>query len=256
MDMKAYVYSMVRCGIQRTIQGVYPPRCLLCGGTGKKKEGEAVDICDPCQCRLPENLSACIRCALPLPVELSGHSMVCGRCQKKPPDFDYSVSLFRYEQPVVWLVKQLKFNERLSHARLFGELLAERVTHRLEPENASSHSVPDCILPVPLHNKRFRKRGFNQSIELARSVSKKSGVPLELNLVERVRETESQTGLDADKRRKNLRGAFKLVDTTKYKYVVIIDDVVTTGSTVNELAIVLKKSGVERVDVWSIARAL
>lgn len=249
MDMMAYMHRMT--------QRIYPPRCLLCDGMGMEKGFKALDICEFCHSRLPENQPACIRCALPLPPDLT-HSgnIVCGRCQKKPPAFDYSMSLFRYEQPVVWLVKQLKFNERLSHARLLGEMLTDRMAQRFAQKNMPGDAVPDCILPVPLHNKRLGRRGFNQSIELARAVASKTGLPLELNLVERMRETESQTGLDAGQRRKNLRGAFKVVEQVKYRHVAIVDDVVTTGSTVNELAIALKRAGVERVDVWSIARAL
>jgi ComF family protein len=249
MDMMTYAHVIT--------QWIYPPRCLLCGGTGMKKGFRALDICEFCHSQLPGNVPACIRCALPLPPDLANSdNIVCGRCQKKPPAFDYSVSLFRYEQPVVWLVKQLKFNERLSHARLLGEMLAAKVEHRLAQKNMPDSALPDCILPVPLHKKRLSSRGFNQSIELARFVARKTGLPLELNLIERIRETESQTGLDAGQRRKNLRGAFKVVGPVKYKHVVIVDDVVTTGSTVNELAIILKKVGVERVDVWSITRAL
>lgn len=249
MDVMKYVCPIIRWGIR----WIYPPRCLLCGGKGMEKR----DICGFCYSRLPDNLSACIRCALPLPADLlNSKNIVCGRCQKKPPAFDYSVSLFRYEEPVVWLIKQLKFNERLSHAKLLGEMLAERVKHGAAQKNTVYNTIPECILPVPLYKKRLRKRGFNQSIELARLVAKQAGLPLELNMVERVRETEAQTGLDAGQRRKNLRSAFKVVGSVKYNHVVIVDDVVTTGSTVNELALVLKRAGVKRVDVWSITRAL
>jgi len=132
-----------------------------------------------------------------------------------------------------------------------GDLLADHIGHYL----SGREDKPQCILPVPLHKKRLRQRGFNQSIELARPVAKKTGLTLLLNHVVRVRETEAQTGLDAKQRRKNIRGAFECVKAMPYEYVAILDDVVTTGSTVNELARVLKKAGVKRVDVWSIARA-
>jgi ComF family protein len=249
MDVMTYLHSIT--------QWIYPPRCLLCDAEGDSKAGIAVDLCECCYSRFPVNLSACVRCALPLPSDLaSSGDLVCGRCQKKPPAFDYSLSLFRYEQPVVWLIKQLKFNERLSHARLLGEMLSEKIEQLLANQVKIHNKRPDCILPVPLHKKRLRERGFNQSIELARTLAQKTGLPLELNLVERVLVTESQTGLDATQRRKNLRGAFKVVSAANYKHVVIVDDVVTTGSTVNELAKVLKRAGIKRVDVWSIARAL
>lgn len=253
MDVMKYVRPI----IQWSMQWIYPPRCLLCDDRGVERGRSAVDMCESCTSRLPDNLPACTRCALPLPPDLSNHSyIVCGRCQKKPPAFDFSVSLFRYEQPVVWLVQQLKFKERLSHARLLGEMLAEKIMNMSMQNNSPYSTFPECILPVPLHRKRLSIRGFNQSIELARPFANKTGLPLELNLIERVRKTESQTGLDAGQRRKNLRGAFKVVGSVSYSHVAIVDDVVTTGSTVNELAIVLKRAGVKRVDVWSIARAL
>lgn len=229
------------------VQRVYPPRCLLCGHAGQKQGYQAVDLCGFCQQRLPLNLSACVSCALPLPQDTPPEA-ICGRCQTQPPAFDLCLSLFRYEQPIVWLIQQLKFNDRLAHARLLGGMLAQ--------QTLLYDSLPQCIIPVPLFRKRLRQRGFNQSVELAKPVAKSTGLPLELNLVERVKQTESQTALDAKKRRKNIKGAFRVVKDIPYEHVAIIDDVVTTGSTVNELARVLKKAGVKQVDIWSIARAV
>lgn len=237
----------VRASLSFLSQWIYPPRCLLCGHSGQKQDGIAVDLCGDCQSQLPFNQSACSSCALPLPEDTS-HGVICGRCQTRPPAFDTSLSLFRYEQPVVWLVQQLKFNDRLAHARLLGDMLAREIR--------GSDERPQCIIPVPLHKKRLRERGFNQSVELAKPVALKTGLPLELSLVKRVRPTESQTGLDAKQRKKNIKGAFTIIKKNPYKHVAVIDDVVTTGSTINELARVLKRAGVRRVDVWSIARAI
>jgi ComF family protein len=115
--------------------------------------------------------------------------------------------------------------------------------------------LPDCIVPVPLSKKRLRQRGFNQSAELARAVSKNYPIPLNLHAIARGRDTRAQTGLHRQQRLQNIRGAFDQVRAMDAGHVAILDDVVTTGSTVNELARVLKRAGVERVDVWSIARA-
>lgn len=226
---------------------IYPSRCLLCGHKGQKLGHEAVDLCSNCQRQLPFNEMACLSCALPLPQDISPGA-ICGKCQKKPPAFDASLSLFRYEQPVVWLIQQLKFNDRLAHARLLGGLLAQKIQRY--------DMLSQCIIPVPLFRKRLRQRGFNQSVELAKPVAKKTGLPLELNLIERVKPTESQTGLDSRQRRKNIKGAFGVVKAIPYRRVAIVDDVVTTGSTVNEIACVLKRAGVKHVDVWSIARVV
>jgi len=241
MDIKRLFQSSLRYGLQL----LYPPRCLLCASPGV----DGADLCQHCYQSLPFNQTACVSCALPLPVGTS-ISAVCGRCQKKPLYYDQAFSVFSYEQPVIWLIQQLKFNERLTHARLLGDLLAD--SDCVEEIKAEEDI---CILPVPLFKKRLRQRGFNQSIELARALSKKTGWPMELKAVERVRDTSAQTGLDAKARRKNIRGAFTVVEPLAQKQVLIIDDVVTTGSTVNELSRVLKKSGVERITVLSLARA-
>lgn len=233
--------------LSHLVQWIYTPRCLLCGHPGQKRDGEAIDLCGSCQSRLPLNETACFICALPLPENTVAGS-ICGRCQKKQPAFDVSLSVFRYQQPAVWLVQQLKFNERLSHARVLGNMLAYEVL--------KCELLPECIIPVPLYKRRLRQRGFNQSVELAKPVAQKTGLPMELSLVERVRSTESQTGLDAKQRRKNIKGAFRIVGPVAYRHVAIIDDVVTTGSTVNEIARLLKKAGVECVEVWSLARAM
>ncbi|MCK5001429.1 MAG: ComF family protein [Gammaproteobacteria bacterium] len=241
MDIQGFFSSIARSAVQL----LYPPRCLMCARPGL----DGVDLCEHCHQQLPFNQIACMACALPLPPNIS-EGAVCGRCQKKPPRYDQAFSLFSYEQPVIWLIQQLKFNEKLAHARLLGELIAESdcVTKISDDEGV-------CILPVPLFKKRLRQRGFNQSIELARALSKKTGWPMELQRVQRVRETSAQTGLDAKERRKNIRGAFEVLEALPQKHVVIIDDVVTTGSTANELSRVLKKAGVEKITVLSLARA-
>lgn len=245
MEIQRLFKSVRWSALPSLIQRLYPSRCLMCGRPGR----DGADLCGYCHQQLPFNQTACIQCALPLP-RSAGNAAVCGRCQKKPPFYDQAFSVFSYQQPVIWLIQQLKFNGKLVHARLLGELLAEC-------ECVAKMSVNEsvCILPVPLFKKRLRRRGFNQSIELARALSKKTGWPMELNKVVRVRETSAQTGLDAKARRKNIRGAFAVVEALAHKHVVLIDDVVTTGSTVNELARVLKKAGVEKITVLSLARA-
>lgn len=245
MEMQRLFKSVLRSVIPSAIQCLYPPRCLMCGRPGR----DGADLCEHCHQQLPFNQTACTHCALPLPPNTDA-SAVCGRCQKKPPHYDQAFSAFSYQQPVIWLVQQLKFNGKLVHARLLGELLAgsDGVKNIVAGESV-------CILPVPLFKKRLRRRGFNQSIELARALSKKTGWPMELNRVVRVRETSAQIGLDAKARRKNIRGAFAVVEALAHKHVVLIDDVVTTGSTVNELSRVLKKAGVEKITVLSLARA-
>lgn len=228
---------------QSLIHTLYPPCCVLCGAPGFNDR----DICIRCYRKLPWIDAACSQCAIPLPVAGTG-DLKCGQCLQQPPAFDHTTSLFRYQDDAIKLIQQLKFNEKLVNARLLGTMLAAAVQNRVG-------MLPDCVLPVPLHRKRLRQRGFNQSIELARALSKACPLPLELRAVVRVRDTGSQTGLDRQQRRKNIRGAFEMVGSIEARHVAIVDDVVTTTSTVNELACLLKSVGVRRVDVWSIARA-
>lgn len=236
---------------------IYPARCVLCGEPGTRNSGHShlLDLCIYCEQRLPYNQNACPGCAAPLPGDMSGlKGLRCGRCTTVPYAFDSVISPFCYEQPVSWMIGQLKFNEKLSFARLLGEILAEHVVNCLAERDASS-TDPECILPVPLHDKRLKNRGFNQSVELARPVSCRTGLPLELNMIKRVRETEAQATLGLKQRQSNLKAAFENKQFKRYRSVAIVDDVITTAATVNELALVLKKSGVEHVEVWCIARA-
>jgi ComF family protein len=199
---------------------------------------------------LPLNDCCCVRCALPL-AEEGGAPALCGRCIKKAPVFDYAYSLFRYEDDVIRLVHQLKFAEKITYARSLGELLLLM----WQDKSSAVGQQPDCLMPVPLHPARLRQRGFNQSIEIARIVSHRLQIPIEYDAVIRQRKTTSQTGLDARQRQRNIRGAFEVVAEIKAKHILIIDDVMTTGATVNELAMVLKKNKVARVGVMSAARA-
>lgn len=237
--------------VQKLLSALFPSRCILCRQTVLEPAvNNVIEICADCYSRLPVNDHCCVRCALPLPEDTAG-AVLCGRCLKKLPAFDYCHSLFRYEAEIIQLVHQLKFGEKISYARSIGELLF----HRLQHEIRQTSAAPDCLLPVPLHNRRLRQRGYNQSIEIARVVSRKLGVPIERNLVKRQRNTEAQSGLNAKQRRKNIKNAFRIDGEVKHRHILIIDDVVTTGTTVNELARLLKRHKVERVGVLSIARA-
>jgi len=130
----------------------------------------------------------------------------------------------------------------------------KRVKNHIE-KNCLEDDLPDAILPIPLHKKRLAKRGFNQSLEIVKPFAKSKNIPIISNLVERSKATQTQTHLNKQQRKKNVAACFRLLNQLKYKHIVIVDDVVTTGATTNELAKLLKKSGVEKVGVWSLARA-
>ncbi len=236
---------------KKLLSSLFPSRCLLCQKTVKPQaQSLAIEICSECFQRLPHNKVSCIHCALPLPDDLADN-ILCGRCMKKPPAFDYAYSPLRYEDDVIRLMHQLKFSEKITCSRTFGEIMLPLLKTKVMQGN----NKPDWLLPVPLHSARLRQRGFNQSIELARVISEKLNIAIEYDAVRRSRSTASQTGLDAKTRRKNINGAFSVKHKLKAKHVLIIDDVMTTGSTVNELAKTLKQNGVKYVGVLSFARA-
>jgi len=237
--------------MDKLLSVLFPSRCILCQKTiNFPLDNSAVEICHDCYQILPFNISTCFRCALPLAHDVETKTL-CGRCIAKLPAFDYAHSLFRYEDAVISLVHQLKFSEKITFARSIGEMLLSSC----QSDHGLKQEKPDCILPVPLHTARLKQRGFNQSIEISRVLSKRLKLPMEYDAVIRKRSTAAQTGLNKKQRRKNIKGAFGVIKEISYKHVLIIDDVVTTGSTVNELAGLLKKNGVERVGVLSIARA-
>lgn len=221
---------------------VLPPTCLLCGNAGWQNH----DICLICQQHLLQNHHCCYQCgehfALPPAVP-----MLCGRCIAQPPAFDETHAPYIHQGAIRHLVTTLKFGATYKNARLLGQLLADQLR--------DSHRQPELLIPVPLHKSRYRQRGFNQSIEIARTVSKELAIPLDLSSCQRLRNTPQQSNLTAKQRRKNIKNAFAVVKPISASHVAIIDDVMTTGSTMDELAKVLKKAGVEKVDVWVCARA-
>lgn len=216
-----------------------PLRCLLCGDAG----ANGVDLCADCAAELPRNTHCCQRCALPLPIS----APLCGRCQRKAPPWDAAWAPFRYTWPLDRLETRFKFGR---------DLAAGRVLTTMWQRESHPRYLPQLILPVPLHRRRLRMRGYNQALELARPLARVLDVSCRHDLLLRVRHTDAQTGLDAVERRRNLRNAFALREGEKLPaHVAVLDDVFTTGATLAECARVLKRAGVARVDVWALARA-
>lgn len=235
---------MVNNWLDRVQFVVFPPVCAVCGVT--PIPGACRDLCPQCDAELPRILTACPRCGLPL----TGHGTPgtpCGRCQAAPPEYDRCIAPFEYVEPVSHLIAGLKYGHRLASARLLGELLAAHLIAHQAP-------LPERLLPVPLHPKRLHERGFNQALELGRIVARRLGITLDYRSLRRVRATASQADLDSRGRRRNVRGAFAVRQPLDARHVAILDDVVTTGSTVKELARTLGAAGVAEVSVWAVAR--
>lgn len=209
--------------------------CLLCGA-----ESALELLCPACIAELPALPESCPRCALPSP-----GASVCGSCLSKPPHFDGTLALWPYEFPCDRLVQALKYRGRLALAGFFARALASA---RL-PEI-------DLIVPMPLHPRRLAGRGFNQALEIARALARRIGRPIEPRGALRVKDTPPQTELPYEERAKNVRGAFLCELDLSGARVAVVDDVMSTGATLNELARALKRAGAARVENLVIARTV
>src|SRR5882672_4342416 len=209
--------------------------CPLCGA----RSGPDL-LCAACAADLPGLPEHCPRCALPTP----GGS-TCGSCVADPPHFDGTTALWLYEFPCDRLVQALKYRAWLALAPFFARQLVSRVLPAV-----------DLVVPMPLHPDRLALRGFNQAVEIARGVAKQSRLRLAPRGARRVRSTAAQTDLPYEERARNVRGAFACDLDLTGKSVAVVDDVMTTGATLNELARVLKRAGATRVENLVIARSV
>ncbi|MBT0960501.1 ComF family protein [Denitromonas sp. IR12] len=196
-------------------------------------------MCAGCRRDLPMCLSACPRCALP-----GTGGETCGRCLKRPPAFDGTTALFSYDYPVDRLIQRLKYASDFGVA----DALAQYVV------GAVARPSVDVIVPVPLHPARLAERGFNQAVEIARPLAQAWEIALVTRGVARLRRTDDQVGLALSARRKNLRHAFSCEAKLDGARVLIIDDVMTTGATLDALALCLKRAGAASVCNLVIAR--
>lgn len=209
--------------------------CQLCGA----KSGPEL-LCAACAASLPVLPENCPVCALPSP-----RGSACGACLASPPHFDATLALWLYEFPCDQLVQALKYRARLALAPFFGRSLARR-------------PLPPCdlLIPMPLHPDRLAQRGFNQAVEIARVLAKQTGLALSPRGARRIKDTTPQAELPYEERAKNIRGAFACDVDLSGKRVAVLDDVMTTGATLDELAKVLKREGAIRVENLVIARSI
>lgn len=218
--------------VQQRLRG----RCVLCGAPAS--DGRFCTGCSRELPRLPP--SRCAVCALPL-----ASGTVCGACLDAPPAFERVSAAFAYDFPVDALIRAFKYGRRLALASVLGDALA-----------AAGAPEADVLMPMPLAPRRLCERGFNQALEIARFVSRRHRIPIAGSACRKVIETPPQAALPWKARAKNVRRAFACDGNLDGLRIAVIDDVLTTGATLNELARVLRKAGAVSVTGWVVARTL
>lgn len=228
----------------KVLKGLLSYSCLLCGNLSDRHQ----DLCTPCYQDLPWLTQCCPRCAIPVPPQNT--LTACGHCLQNNPPYEKIHALCLYQSPIIKLILELKFKQALVNARVFGELLAEKIQYTWY----KNKPLPKIIIPVPLHPERLKQRGFNQAIEIARPIAKALKLPLYTD-ARRIKPTAAQATLPAAKRQQNITRAFFMPENLENQSIAVIDDVITTGHTITEFCQTLKKSGASLIDVWCFARA-
>jgi competence protein F len=182
------------------------------------------------------------------------NALHCGNCLQQEPAWDRMVIIGRYNEPLSTLIHRFKFQKQFWLDRTLARLLYLAVRNARRTHGLM---IPDVIIPVPLHHFRQWQRGYNQADLLARQLAKWLRIPYASDVLRRTKRTPTQRGLSAKDRRQNLKNAFQLTPTGKqrcYRCVALVDDVITTGSTLNEIVKQLRKMHVEHIQVWGLAR--
>lgn len=219
------------------VAGLLSQDCLLCAAASADQI-----LCAACAADLPRlDKPSCPKCALPTP-----NGETCGHCLSKTPHYDATLATYRYDFPLDKLVQSFKYGHRLTLGAYFGAQLA----------TLAKDLVADLIIPLPLHHQRLRERGFNQALELARPLQSVLRLPLDARSCQRIRNTPAQADLHWRERSKNMRNAFHCSVDLSGKRIILVDDVMTTGASLDECARTLKLHGADQVTLLVVARAL
>jgi ComF family protein len=223
---------------------IFKQNCILCMQNidlNKKATPSINAVCRACLNDLPwHQKNACPQCGL------HSNGQICGSCISSPPNFDATHAVFLYTYPIDAMMVRYKYGNRLNLGDTFGEFLSEKI---------SVKSI-DVIIPMPMHPQRIKERGFNQALEIAKVLAKNHKVPLDFKSAIRQTLSPPQASLPLKERVKNIKGVFKVNGELAGKRVAIVDDVMTTGASLNELSKTLKKAGAAHVECWVIARTL
>jgi ComF family protein len=233
---------MVNRFYKTLIYNAFSGMCVLCGNASFRQ----IDLCRDCEADLPWLESHCARCALPL----ASHEKYseCGRCISKPPAFSQCLSALRYDFPVDRLIAGFKHRGKLSYGSVLAQLWLNTVGGDID-------TVPDLLVPVPIHWRRRWQRGFNQATVLANHWSKALDIPI-CHALTHPPAPPPQQALNAAMRQKNIKQAFAFIPQSpiRGKHVAVIDDVVTTTATANTVAAILARNGARQIDIWCLAR--
>ncbi len=222
------------------ISKLWPAHCVYC----HRCCSHDFDLCELCWRALPRLNLSCPRCALPI----AGIELHCGRCLSQPLAIDSVYAPFIYDGIIAELISRAKFSPNPTIAQLLGTLWIHQ--HKL-----LAQAVPTAtLIPIPLHRYRLAQRGFNQAHEIAKAIQKHISLPLNRHTLIKQHSSHNQLGNNRQQRLVNLRDAFS-INTPVPAHVILIDDVMTTGSTLHHAALTLKRHGAQRVDAWIIARA-
>jgi len=225
--------------LNTSLNWLFPHQCISCKTS---KLPQKATFCDSCYSKLPFRSHGCHQCGQPI----AASQDYCGRCLNAPPYFDICFCPFSYQDEIKRLIQDFKYYEQPQ----LSSALAAMFTKELH-DNAIE--LPQLLIPVPCHISRLRARGYNQSQLLALALSKQLDIPIDLKVIVKNKKTEPQVNQTVKNRRNNLRNCFKMQKTISAKSVAIIDDVVTTGATANEIAKILKKNGVDYIQIWGLS---
>lgn len=220
-----------------------PGLCIGCGQAIRPLQ----HFCVACAEHLMCIVHPCYLCGLTIKVDDASYDQpVCAACLYDPPRWQKMIAPLLYREFSRSLLIQLKFNDSLYLANCL-------VSHLIEYFR-QNQPQPEVLIPVPLHQNRLIHRGYNQAFEIAHILSTHLNIPVDTQALKRIRYTTSQLGLSANQRQKNMRQAFHYEPVSQYSHVAVIDDIITTGSTANEITKVLNHGGVSHVEVWGLAR--
>ncbi|WP_242065977.1 ComF family protein [Moritella sp. F3] len=228
------------------------PRCYLCD---MPIDNPQPFLCLLCQQELPYlPLSYCLSCALPKAKHQPHQHQHCNECQQQPPPWQQLITCMSYTLECQYLIKQYKFAQQPQLHLLFSHLLSRRIANQVIQDN---YPLPDALIAIPLHKKRQSKRGYNQAQLVVKDLTTQLHIPLiaEGTFI-RTKNTKAQAQQTANQRKNNMRDVFQVTQTINAKHIAIIDDVVTTGETIQAACQTLLAAGIERIDIWCIARTL